>query len=226
MKYLVRKSDGLIVLRGDITDNGKFYIKDSVVYPYKIDDFILRELDFRGLYIDKAYKYDGQNIIVANQNIIDNYLKEQFNELKQDKLDRLVIETTNYIENYYSGLKQRSDIADKEYWGAWLITHFSNTYTTDNLYQKFFNSAAKIIEGVSDFDTEVNNLKEVTAFIDSDKEAKYPIALEQLLKVAIRQGWVQSCKVEYKLKTQLISNATTIEDLQAIKLNFREYPLK
>jgi hypothetical protein len=148
-----------------------------------------------------------------------------FDTSKKEKIDSLVDEITNYIEDNYSPLKQRSDVADKEYWGAWLITHFPNTYTTDNLYQKFFNSAAKIIEGVSDFDTEVNSLKEVTTFADTDEETKYSIALEQLLKVAIRQGWVQSCKVEYNIKTQLVNNATTIDNLETIELNFLGYPL-
>jgi len=151
--------------------------------------------------------------------------QEMFNQTKQSTLLRLSNQTKNYIETYYPEIKQRSDINDKEFWGAWLIAHFPSTYTTDNLYQKFFTSATNIINGLSDFATEIANLKEVTTFADTDEETKYNIAIEQLLKVSVRQGWVQACKTEYAIKKAMVDSATTIDELNTIQLNFIEYPL-
>jgi len=151
-----------------------------------------------------------KNLIKMKQNILKNF----FNQVK------------NHIENHYPEIKQRSDINDKEFWGAWLITHFPDTYNLVNLYQKFFKSASNIIEGVTDIETELNNLKEITTFDSNEIKAKYSIAIEQLLKVAIRQGFVNACKFEFNTKKDIISNVDNIKDLGKVKLELPEYPLK
>ncbi|BCD59636.1 MULTISPECIES: hypothetical protein [unclassified Nitratiruptor] len=152
--------------------------------------------------------------------------EQKFRQLKTKKLRIFEKETKSHIETSYPEIKQRSDVNDKEYWGAWLISHFPSTYTTDNLYQKFFTSAARVIEGTSDFQTEVENLKEVATFADTDEEAKYAVAIDQLLKVSVRQGWVQACKAEYAIKSAVAQQATTFDELNAVSLNLIPYPLQ
>jgi hypothetical protein len=193
---------------------------------YLIQAILDKKYGFGKYTFSDAYNKSYQTLIVDNK-----LTEEEFNELLQQERIKQMREllgnkTKSYIQRYYPELKQRSDVADKEYWSAWLVSHFPDTYTIDNLYQKFFASAAKIIEATSDLETEVSALKEVTSFADDGEEINYTIALEQLLKVALRQGWVQQCKVEYAIKSKMVNEVTTIEDVQAIELSFPEYLLK
>lgn len=149
-----------------------------------------------------------------------------FEGYKNYKIERFSLQTTSYIEKYYSQLKQRSDVVDKEYWGAWLIAHFPSVYTTDNLYQKIFKAAASVVEGQNIFDTAIENLKELTSFPDTETQNKYYIALDQLLKVAIRQGWVQECKKTYYKYKKQIEESTSLEALDLIEINLPAYILK
>jgi hypothetical protein len=122
----------------------------------------------------------------------------ELHAIKKRKALLDLIETTKkYIEYFYPEVKQRSDVNDKEYWGSWLLYHFPSDYTLDNLYQDFYESAAAIISKKSDIKSEIANLATVTTFTDDNEKATYQYAIEQLLKVAVRQGWVQSCKAEH-----------------------------
>lgn len=140
------------------------------------------------------------------------------NEVKNILLEQAKNDTKLYIEKYYPDVKQRSDINDKEFWGAWLIAHFPSFYTSDNLYQKFFMSAAKILEGNSTFDEELRALSEIHTFDTEEYEVKYHTAITQLLKVALRQGWVQSCKLAYNLYRKQVELATNFNAMEKIRL--------
>ena len=116
--------------------------------------------------------------------------------------------TKDYIEKFYPEVKQRSDVADKEYWGAWLLAQ-NPTYTADSIYRSAYQSALNIINGTSDLQTEVS---------------KYPQAeqraWEQLIKIALRVSFVQRVKEEYYAKKAQIEQAQSEADLEAVDMTF------
>jgi hypothetical protein len=91
--------------------------------------------------------------------------------------------TMNFIYRYYPEWKQKSDNAD------WLLyTTRISTYSSlsiDEIGRYIYQSVARILEGQSDFQTELDNLCQVY---------DYKEGWEQLLKVGIRVGWVNMIK--------------------------------
>ena len=135
-----------------------------------------------------------------------------FQELKQLKLNQLQAEATSYILRYYPDVKQKSDIADKEYWGSWLVAQNPN-YTTDSIYKSVYQSANNILSGTSDLATEISNYPQA--------EQK---AWEQLIKIALRVAFVQKVKEEYWTLRGQIESATTESELEAIQIQFTTPP--
>ena len=131
-----------------------------------------------------------------------------FAELKKLKLSELQSLAKSYIERFYPEVKQRSDVADKEYWGTWLLSQNSG-YTADSIYKSTYQSALNILNGASDLQTEV---------------ASYPTAeqqaWEQLIKIALRVAFVQEVKKEYYAKKAQIEQATSEADLNAVDMTF------
>ncbi len=137
-----------------------------------------------------------------------------FSELKTLKLNELQSSAKAYIEQFYPEVKQRSDMADKEYWGSWLLTQ-NSTYTADSIYKTAFQSAANILNGTSDLQTEVSN------FPTTEQPA-----WEQLIKIALRVGFVQRVKQEYWALYQQVQAATNESELNAVNIAFATpYPL-
>ena len=132
------------------------------------------------------------------------------NELKARKLQELQTATKNYIERFYPEVKQRSDVADKEYWGAWLLAQ-NSTYTADSIYKSAYQSALNILSGsgASDLQTELSRYPQ--------GEQK---AWEELIKLALRVAFVQEVKKEYYAKKAQIEQATTEADLNAVDMTF------
>ena len=211
---------------GKIVSNKELELKfiKNKKNAYFFEDINLSEdIDLYEIIDGKPQLIDGWEKIKEER--IKQKQKELFKITQKETLKRLQNQTKSYIEKYYPEIKQRSDVNDKEFWGSWLIYHFPDVHNSDSLYKKLFEASAKILEKQSNFQTELNNLQEITEFENEEIEFKYKIALEQLLKVALRQGWVQECKTEFSIKKSLVKKATTIEELENIKLNFKEYPL-
>lgn len=131
-----------------------------------------------------------------------------FQELKTRKLQELQSAARSHIERYYPELKQRSDVADKEYWGAWLLAQ-NSSYTSDQIYRSAYQSALNIIAGSSDLQTEV-----------SGYPASEQQAWEQLIKIALRVAFVQEVKKEYYAKKAQIEKARKESTLSAVDLTF------
>jgi len=135
-------------------------------------------------------------------------------ELKQQKLQQLISATKSYIEQHYSETKQRSDVADKEYWGSWLVVH-NQTYTTDKIYASVYQSVVRIMSGQTTLEQELQNYPE------QERQA-----WEQLIKVGLRVAFVQAVKQEYYQLAQAIQNAQTKEELESIQIQFKtRFPL-
>jgi len=107
--------------------------------------------------------------------------------------------TMSFIHRYYPEWKQRSDEADWKFHTTRLVTYSKGSLTIDKIGQLIYKSSAKILEGESDFNTELENLCKVFDLRES---------WAQLLKVGIRTGWVNIIKQMY----YKILNDTTIPD--------------
>jgi len=195
-----------------ILQGGKAVLIKSLL-PEQEDEFVrlnpgfVKIDDYPAIEYDDCYKYDS----TTRQITIDTdcYLQKK----KQDMLENLKHITKQYIEQYYPEIKQRSDVADKEYWGAWLLSH-NDTYTSDSIYKQAYQSALNILNGTSDLQTEVSNFP----------QAEQP-AWEQLIKIALRVAFVQQVKEQYRQLKQQIEQATTLRELEGIRIeiNVRFY---
>jgi hypothetical protein len=119
--------------------------------------------------------------------------------------------TTNFILRYYPEIKQKSDDIDWKLHTARLVTYSNGNLTTDQIGKAVYESAARILEKQSDFNTELENLNNIFDLKDS---------WEQLLKVGIRTGWVNIIKQIY----YQIINDTTIPDNKLYFIIKEKYP--
>ncbi len=162
-----------------------------------------------------------QELTTTEKSQVDNL---KLLQAKQNLLRHLSNITRKYIEKYYPEVKQRSDIADKEYCGSVLLT-LNSVYTTDQIYKDCANYASQILAGTGDLQTIVSSLPTV--------EQPY---WEQLIKVAVRVGWVNQVKQIYRqLKSQIeqaidysqfpqLPTDIDMVDLQPIDNIFPKYP--
>jgi len=130
-------------------------------------------------------------------------------ELKQRKLTQLIVQTKAYIEQYYPEVKQRSDVADKEYWVGWLLSLNPN-YTISQIYALIFQSASKVLFGQTTLE------QELLSFPEQERQA-----WEQLIKIGLRIGFIQMVKQEYYRIAKNIMEAKTKEELETVKIEFR-----
>ena len=124
-----------------------------------------------------------------------------FLQKKKIHLENLSNLIKNYIERFYPEVKQRSDMADKEYCGS-ILLNLNTTYTTDQIYKDCANYASQILAGTSDLQTIVSSFPAT--------EQPY---WEQLIKVAVRIGWVNQVKQVYRRLRLRIEQATDISQL-------------
>ncbi len=154
-------------------------------------------------------------------------------QAKTATLNQLIRAVQVYIESQYPEIKQRSDLADKEYYGSWLVTNVSDAnaspaYTADILYQRAFTYGQQIWFGsktltqiLSDLQTnELPNLQPTGTYSGTRQawEQEFLFAWGQLVKIAVRVAFVQACKNIYRqLKTQM-EQAQTLQDLQGVQI--------
>ena len=155
----------------NIAGAGKFYLKGTDLKTLKFQDG--REFNIEDIQAE------------ADRLIAEKLLNDKYNQ------------TTDFILQHYSTIKQQSDQADKEYFST--ILKAKGVENLESIVavkvQNFF--AGKTLEEV------------VEDVADEDKEAYL-----QLIKVGIRVTWVQMCKAE--LRKAIAENREP---------KFPEYPL-
>ncbi len=173
-----------------------------------------------------------ENKIWDEQNKIwrDKTEEELLEEERYKKLIELDILTTNYILKNYSDVKQKSDLADKEYFGAALLMANPN-YTTDEIYRKVGEYANQLLDN---FYKEIQEGTEhcpaiiLTKFLDEilqklpESERFY---WEQLIKVGVRTAWVQLVKDKYRKLKEQILNISTLDELKSVNITEADFPL-
>jgi len=142
-----------------------------------------------------------------------------FLKLKENLLNQLNRITTQYIERNYPPIKQKSDIADKDYY-----ENYIRMKNIDEIQfrQLLAQSVLAIYDSNSDFNTELNNIYSALNISEDDTTLKF--AIEQLLKVAVRIEFVQRVKAIYRSIKKKIENATTIDELNSIELTNIQFP--
>ena len=129
----------------------------------------LADLPTSDFYHKPVYRIDdGGNIIIDEEKSFEAWVEQKKEELRK------------YIEARYPEWKQRSDVADKFYFETYL--RFENI---ENLEQTIIYLYNNFINGI---DIE----KDLAQYGDKNIRA----AIVQLIKVAVRVGWVQLCKQE------------------------------
>ncbi len=154
-------------------------------------------------------------------------------------LNQLVRAVQYYIESHYPEIKQRSDLADKEFYGSWLVTNVSDAngspaYTTDTLYQRAFTHGQQIWLGsktlqqiLSGLQTnELPNLQPSGTYggTRAGWEQEFLFAWEQLIKIAVRVAFVQACKNRYRQIKAQIEQSQTLQDLQNVQVPPQNMP--
>ncbi len=162
----------------------------------------------------KVFRYDisskTQEELTIAQPIVPLDIK------KQQLLETLTMMTSQYIFQYYSDIKQKSDISDKEFFETYMKIHNIDEI---QFRQAIAQAVQNIYNNTSDFATELSNLQTSFPPPATANPDEWNFAIEQLLKVAIRVAFVQRCKQVYYTYKQQIQNATTeaqLPDLSTI----------
>jgi len=148
-------------------------------------NFIVENLDTLVWLDDRAQPTTEEITAKVAELDIEDYITEQH------------IKLSDYIYFYYSPVKQSSDLADKVYFETIL-----NAQAYPDLNLTIMNKTVLFYEG-----TPLQTLLE-------DVATDYVVAIEQLLKAAIRVTWVQHCKQELVLS--LTNN---------VEANYPTYPI-
>jgi hypothetical protein len=152
---------------------------------------------------------------------------EIISEKKSQLLKGLDTKTTSYITSNYSDIKQKSDLADKEFYTSLLINKLS--LTADDIANKVYNAAANILSNISTLEDEVNKLSydedgnEIT-FEWNGQNISAKIPWEQLIKVGVRVGWVNLVKQTYYQVKSQIETLTTLDDVNNFDLDSIQFP--
>jgi len=159
------------------------------------------------------YTFDDVTTIeqlkIEDGRIIKKSEQELLTERKSEILTTLQMLAKEYIEQHYPEIKQRSDLADKEYYTAYLLA-INQNYSIEDLY-------AQILRHVLDISSGKTTLAEiVTSYPEEER-----IAWEQLIKIALRIQFVQSVKAEYRRLVNQMEQAKTLAELENIDLSFK-----
>lgn len=128
-----------------------------------------KNLPVSDFYHKPVYRIDDNgNIIIDEEKSFEVWVEQKKEELRK------------YIETRYPEWKQRSDVADKFYFETYL--RFENI---ENLEQTVVYLYNNFINGI-----------DIEKDLDQYDDKNIRAAIVQLIKVAVRVGWVQLCKQE------------------------------
>jgi len=172
--------------------------------PEDVDYVEFPDLDFIDAY--KLTMIDGQIVLKSDSEVLQ--------ELKQQKIAEASQLVKEYILRYYPDEKQKSDLADREYFSAYLLM-INQNYTFEEIYKTTSMLALQIYRGQITLDEAINQFPE--------NEQK---AWEQLIKIGLRVSFVQDVKIEYANFVNRIQNAKTVEEVENIQIAFKtKFPL-
>ena len=197
MKYAIFNTEGLPIAFYDDKINKGIIPEDAIqILEQQWKEFIM---------------FQGKRKWNFETNQVEIYEKQfTLEELKQQKIQKLQNITTNYIFQYYSDIKQKSDLSDKEYFETYMKIHNIDEIA---FRQAIAQSIQNIYNNTSDFATELSNLQTNFPAPATTTQQEWSFAIEQLFKVAIRVTFVQKCKQVYYQYKQQIQNATTEAEL-------------
>jgi len=162
------------------------------------------DLDFTDAH--KLTVIDGQIVLKSDSEVLQ--------ELKQQKIAEASQLAKEYILQHYPDDKQKSDLADREYYSAYLVTVNQN-YTFEEVYRIVSMLAVQVYRGQMTLDQAISQLPE--------NERK---AWEQLIKIGLRVMFVQNVKNEFANFVEQIQNAKTVEELRNIQVIYKtKFPL-
>jgi len=203
-------------------ENGKVVATDDKKYV-KVSEYQI----FEDLTLD-----DVEYLTVKNNQVVDirkdsELLSEYISRKKKELLNRLSEFITSYIFLHYPDTKQKSDLADKEFFTTLLISKLS--LTADEIANKVYEASANILSNTSTLQDEVNKLSkdetgnEIT-FTWNGQTIHASFVWEQLIKVGVRTGWVQLVKQKYyEIKSQ-IENLASLNEVENFKVENSKLP--
>jgi len=130
-------------------------------------------------------------------------------------LQTLEEKITTHIFSLYPDLKQKSDLSDKEYWSNYLV---AKGVEERGFRIELIRSVENVYAG-GDFETEVDRLTSI--IFPSGYTIEDRIAIEQMLKVAVRVSFIQRVKAVYRQVEGEIVNAVdkaSLPDLSNLNL--------
>jgi hypothetical protein len=140
------------------------------------------------------------DIVLDNGTIRVKTDAEKLQEAKQKAITEISQKATTYILQYYSDVKQRSDVSDKENGESYLVYKGLDTSSIRK------DIAALILSNI-DFQTALNNLNQK---YNSNNDTMIAYWLSQVLKIGYRQFFVFLVKQEYETYIQKIMSATSL----------------
>jgi vacuolar-type H+-ATPase subunit I/STV1 len=140
------------------------------------------------------------DIVLDNGVIRVKTADEKLQEAKQKAINELSQKATAYILQYYSDIKQRSDVSDKENAESYIAYRGLDT-------SSIRKDITSLVLSNTDFQTALNTLNQK---YNSNNDQMISYWLSQVLKVAYRQYFVFLVKQEYALYLQQIQQATSL----------------
>jgi phage tail protein X len=200
MQFLIEKATNRIY---GYTSSNEEFENDEIIAVNEPDITEIDKLYY--FYYDpiekKVKKYPDEQL----PQIELNYFNKQIFEKKKT----LYYTVNNHILREYPKSKQESDAIDRETWSLWIIRNNSNE-TIDSIGKKVYNSAANILEGVSDYNIELSNYPNTLHTYGSDQLPE-SYAWGQLIKVAVRTGLANICKVIYKREIEKLDQIASLD---------------
>jgi len=141
---------------------------------------------------------------------------------KQKLISKLKSQLSDYILSYYPIQKQQYDFTKKDFWSTWLISKRSDL-TLDQIGQTVYNDAAKILSGESTFHEVISNYP-TTTHEWNGIQIPESMAWIELLKVAIRIGWVKLCTTIFDTIEQEILKSTDLMPYKSLDITSKLPP--
>jgi len=143
---------------------------------------------------DKIVCKDGKPVVIKQN----DYEKSRI-------IQKLKKDLSQYILSYYPLEKQQYDLTKKDFWISWLLVRRSDL-TTDKIAQKVYDDASKILSGTTTYQ-EIISTYPTTVYQWNGMSVPESMAWIEILKVAIRIGWIKLCTTIYDTIEQKIKSS-------------------
>jgi len=154
---------------------------------------------------DKIICKDGKPVVITSL----TYEKQQL-------IENLKQQLSNYILSFYPLQKQQYDLTKKDFWVSWLLVR-RNDLTVDKIGQIAYDDAAKILSGQSTFQ-EIVATYPSTIYTWNGMQVPESLAWEEILKVSVRIGWIKICTTQLDLIEKQIMQATSLDKFRNLDI--------